>query len=666
MAELIRKTHARLAPVAAWTVMTDAPLKGLALAREAETILAWDEGHQLYLLDVRGQHRSVSRATDRIIAGSISDDGSLIALVGEGARLWLLGPDLALIAERQIAPDPSALAIDAHGRYVAVASKMGMTLVYNRYGRISGRFETRQPLAHLCFVPALALLIGSAAYGTLAGVELSAAGSSGRLVLEVVWQESLMSNVGRLTTSGDGGMVLASCFTHGIQRFDAQGSNEGSYHLGGSAAHSVPDFAGRLIAVSTLEGELAVLSPGGHVRWKTGLVRPAIALETDPLGRFLIYGHATGEVVRLDLYEPDRSAGAAVAASPAAVRMSAPRSGAGPMRVADWSVAVATSDEQAETAVLAVLDDPPRIGLFTSSNRLRVFHTAGRDLGRAPEITGVGRYLRTAPGWIAAATDRQVVLFDARQKTARRLDLSLYEISHLVIRPDTFGLAIIQERDRLGRATPAGRWVWKRELKSAVEDLALGPGDSLAVTGEDGQLRIFDFACQPVGGYASEPAEPLGLIEAPEHAPNPVAWLTLARRAQVLRGHDLVGRVVWESPVPFEGWQFQRLGRLAMISAPDGRTLAFDGAGHLRAQGGPSEGSQDAFGISPRGEPWRVSRQGVHLICSDLNGRVRWRAVAEQPLGPLAVGSAGVAVLIGRSLAWFSSDEGQEISPAAD
>ena len=32
-----------------------------------------------------------------------------------------------------------------------------------------------------------------------------------------------------------------------------------------------------------------------------------------------------------------------------------------------------------------------------------------------------------------------------------------------------------------------------------------------------------------------------------------------------------------------------------------------------------------------------------------------WRHVAEAPLGPLAAGRPGVAVLIGRALAWFPS-----------
>ena len=331
-----------------------------------------------------------------------------------------------------------------------------------------------------------------------------------------------MSNVGRLATSGDGGMVLASCFTHGVQRYDLRGQNEGSYHLGGSAAYAVPDFAGRMIAVATLEGELAVLSPGGNVRWKTGLIRPAIALEIDPLGRFLIYGHATGEVVRLDLdgggtHRPRRRPADTPDPSSGLRGPDPSASPTGP------SPAVA-SDEQAETAVLAVLDDPPRIGLISATNRLRVFTADGRDLGKAPEILGVGRIVRTAPGWIAAATDRQIVLYDARRNSAQRLDLSLVEITHLAIRPDSFGLAIVQERDRLGRATPAGRW----DLETVAEVARRRPRDRprgvLALTTEDGRLEVFDASGETIGGFRSEPAEPLLLIEAPDAAPGPVAW----------------------------------------------------------------------------------------------------------------------------------------------
>ena len=44
------------------------------------------------------------------------------------------------------------------------------------------------------------------------------------------------------------------------------------------------------------------MNSAGNVRWKTQLPRPAIALEFDPLGRFLIHGQSTGEIVRVDLF----------------------------------------------------------------------------------------------------------------------------------------------------------------------------------------------------------------------------------------------------------------------------------------------------------------------------------------------------------------------------
>lgn len=650
------RTSARLEPETAWTVVTEAPLKGLGLAREAGSVFAWDEAGQLYLLDLQGDFRSVGRAPGKVIAAAVSDDGSRVALLGEGSRLWLLDADLGVVAERQGPSDAVALAIDPHGRYVVVSSRMSVNHFYNRFGRPAGKFDSLQPLEFLAFVPGSPILLGAAAYGMLNAFELTG-GASGRLDAERLWEDRQITGVGRLTTTGDGSIILASCFTHGVQRFDVHGQNDGAYHLGGTATHAVPDFAGRVIAVATLESDLAVINSGGNVRWRSELPRPAIALEVDPLGRYVVYGQATGEITRLDLFPTE---GGGNGDRPAPRTASAPRGPAargaagGTVRQPDWTLPVASSDEQAESAVLAVLDEPPRIGLLSSNLKLQLVTTEGQNLGYAPEILGVGRILRTDPGWIAAATDRMIVLFHAARNAAQRIDLSLVEVTHLAVRPDSFGLLVVQERDRIGRATVAGRWVWKVERKSAVEDVAIGPDGYSAFTDDSGALTVLDPAGLTAGTFQGDYSDTLSLIDAVDGAPAQVAWMTLARRAQVLRGHDLHGRVVWESPVAWEGWQFHRLGPLAVVSAPDGRALAFDGAGHLRGQSRSASDPKDVFGATPRGEPRRISRQGVHLICSDFDGRVRWRAVCDGPIGPVAVGRSGVSALIGRSLAWFS------------
>jgi len=100
-----------------------------------------------------------------------------------------------------------------------------------------------------------------------------------------------------------------------------------------------------------------------------------------------------------------------------------------------------------------------------------------------------------------------------------------------------------------------------------------------------------------------------------------------------------------------------KLSRFAIVSSADGRVLALDGSGKTRFDGTASGSSNDVFSIDEHGEPLRISRRSVHLICTALDGRVRWRTVGDEILGPFAAGFAGIAILIGRSMAWFKTSE---------
>ena len=93
-----------------------------------------------------------------------------------------------------------------------------------------------------------------------------------------------------------------------------------------------------------------------------------------------------------------------------------------------------------------------------------------------------------------------------------------------------------------------------------------------------------------------------------------------------------------------------------VVVAADGRAVAYDASGHALAQG-RSEALAEAFCPGQGGRALKIARNGVHLICSDLGGRVIWRAVADGPIGPVAAGRSGVAVLIGKSLAWFGTPD---------
>jgi hypothetical protein len=291
---------------------------------------------------------------------------------------------------------------------------------------------------------------------------------------------------------------------------------------------------------------------------------------------------------------------------------------------------------------------------MTKSNRLQIITQEGKPLGQAPEINGVGRFLKTTPGWLAAATDRMVVLYDARRNGVSKLDLSLYQVTHLSIRPDSYGLAIVQERDRLGRATVAGRWVWKRELRSAIEEMALGPMGLLAYSTEDGLLAISDAAGEPAGRFVPESPEPLLVQEAPAGSGvEGLTWITLARRSQVLRGHSADGRVLWESPTPWEPWQMQVVGRFLVLVAPDGRALSYDSSGYLRAQA-TADPSPSVFVPGDDGQPVRIMKKSTNVVCSRFKGEIVWRALSETSLGPLGAAASGVAVFQGQDLAFYA------------
>jgi hypothetical protein len=328
------------------------------------------------------------------------------------------------------------------------------------------------------------------------------------------------------------------------------------------------------------------------------------------------------------------------------------------MRTPAWTIPLAQTDDQAETAVLAVLDDPPCIATFISSRKIQLFEANGKALGVGPELAGVGRIFRLAPGFIAAATDRQIGLINLREGTKQKVDLSMVEITHLAIEPLGFGLAIVQERDRIGRATPAGDWIWKQELQTPVEELAIGPAGYSAVTTNDGELMVFGPSGDASISFRTDPSDPPLLIEAPENARPDLCWVTLQRRAQILRGHDLQGRVLWEVPIPWEAWLLQRIGPFALAAAPDGRALAVDGSGTVHAQGGATGQTDEIFAPEGDRQLLRISRRGSHLLCGLLDGRVRWRAVASDPVGPMAAGRIGVAAMIGRSLGFFPAEPG--------
>src|SRR4051812_45779599 len=108
-----------------WTHRLVATPGGIALARESGHVLAWDQNCWLVLLGRNGRLQAQTRLEAGIAAATISDDGSAVADADDRGTVSWRSPDLAVRWQHRLARRPTAVALDALGRALAVADASG-------------------------------------------------------------------------------------------------------------------------------------------------------------------------------------------------------------------------------------------------------------------------------------------------------------------------------------------------------------------------------------------------------------------------------------------------------------------------------------------------------------------------------------------------------------
>src|SRR5436309_15383715 len=94
----------------AWSRDLLAGARGLSLARERHSLLAWDDSGWLTLLDHAGQRQSQRRLPD-LQAACAADDGSACAAISKSGDLWWLAPDFTSRWEIKLSAPPLAVAL---------------------------------------------------------------------------------------------------------------------------------------------------------------------------------------------------------------------------------------------------------------------------------------------------------------------------------------------------------------------------------------------------------------------------------------------------------------------------------------------------------------------------------------------------------------------------
>lgn len=278
-------------PKLSWSLSTEAPLVALQLARETAEVLAADEAGGLYHIGRDGKLANLVHGPSPIRAAAWSDTGSGgVTLVGDEKLYWF---DRRLRFQGSIehSEPVMAVAIEAHGNYVAASLSSCTTAIYDPNHKSVRRFKSLQPLVALEFLVSRPALIGVAEYGLLCSFAFTG---------EEEWQQQLWANVGDLSATGDGQMILLACYSHGIQCHDSAGRQVGSYQLGGTVARVSTSFLRGRLAAATTERHFYYIDSDGQVLFQATLPDDARRVICDPFGQAVVLGLASGRILRLD------------------------------------------------------------------------------------------------------------------------------------------------------------------------------------------------------------------------------------------------------------------------------------------------------------------------------------------------------------------------------
>ncbi len=279
------------APSQSWSFATDAPLVEMQLARETGELLACDASGGMYLLDRQGHIVTLTRGFHSVEALAWSDVGNRAVAAVDQTKLVTLSADLKVRWSLEMPEPILAVAIDPHGHYIAVCMADAVNRLYDIRKRQLAEFATSRPLSCLRFIATEPAFIAAAEYGLLGYYELL-----GR----EIWAERLWSNVGDLAITGDGKRIHVAGFNRGIQVFDHDGENLGSYVVEGTPSLVTASFAPRRLAVMTLERHLYWLDHDGEIIWVGSLPDDVRRISCDPLGEGMIVGFESGRIIRLD------------------------------------------------------------------------------------------------------------------------------------------------------------------------------------------------------------------------------------------------------------------------------------------------------------------------------------------------------------------------------
>lgn len=278
----------------AWSASLGSLPVGLALARERDWLLAWDQSHWLYVLNHAGQRQGQFRFRGNLAGAFCADDGSAYAAIGNKGEIVWLAPDLMPRWQHTL-PNPAlTCAMDPFGQYLAVADTRSHVTLFNNQGQQKVSLQTPRPMHYLAFVPQTPVLIGCADYGLVGGFGLEGS---------MHWRDGLVAHAGSLSVNGDGSRILIACFSEGLQGYDLNGKKLERLPVIEPYRLASQSFIGQYILVAGMSNRLYLLDSAGKGLGSQPVGKSIAAVALSALGDQATVALTDGPIVRWDIRE---------------------------------------------------------------------------------------------------------------------------------------------------------------------------------------------------------------------------------------------------------------------------------------------------------------------------------------------------------------------------
>jgi hypothetical protein len=276
-----------------WTYRLGAVAGGLAFARESGHVLAWDAHPWLVLLNRRGELQGQVQLEAPVVAGAISEDGSVLAVADDRGQVSWLTRDLASRWRLRLPQRPTALALDALGRGLAVGDAASRLHLFDAAGNpLRPPIAVPRPFMHILIPPAAPLLFAASDFGLIGALD-----SLGRWL----WQDVPVVHLGSLACSGDGRTLAVSCFSEGVRRYDAAGHGLPALPTPEPCRLVALTYGGGRALVAGVFGGVHGLDAAGKILWEHRTDQPVVGIGLAPQCDQAVIALADGRVMLFDL-----------------------------------------------------------------------------------------------------------------------------------------------------------------------------------------------------------------------------------------------------------------------------------------------------------------------------------------------------------------------------